>query len=423
MMTFAQAMAFITGFSHSGEPVTDLSRIRGLMHRLGDPQDSLKFIHIAGTNGKGSVAEYLTNIFLEAGYGVGTFTSPYIRRYTDRIRLNGQEIGERELCLVCEEIKSAVLPDEGFSQFEITFAAAMLYYARIRAEIVVLETGLGGLLDCTNCIKSPEACVLTTIAMDHMAVLGNTLPEITAQKAGIIKPDACVIVSPKNEPATIRTLLNRAAELGDHAWLPDKDEEHFEILGCTLTGTRFRFWGQTYETRMGGAHQIDNALTAIETAYALSEKGWNLPGLAVERGIARTQLPGRMQLVSKYPPILVDGGHNADGIAALCRTLRLSKHQPIIGIVGMTHGDAVEAAAKELSQVLDRVLCVDSFAPNAIPSAQLDAAFDQTFGAENSQSVSLGDALKIAKNWAHTNQGSIVICGSLFLVSWFLNEG
>ncbi len=420
-MQYLEAKAYVESFSHSGKPVHDLSRIAGLMQKLGDPQDRLKFIHIAGTNGKGSVAEYLTNIFMEGGYRTGTFTSPYIRHYRDRIRLNGADIPERELCACCEQVKAAARPEDGYSQFEITFAIAMLYFVQSQAEIVILEAGLGGLLDCTNLIKSPEACVLTTIALDHMAILGNTIEEIAAQKMGIIKPGSCVVISPKNELSVVRSVFDRARELGIKAYYPEMNEEHFEMLRCDLTGTQFRFWRQNFETVMGGEHQIANALTAIETVYALGDKGWNLPGLAVERGIARTQIPGRMQLISKYPPTLLDGGHNADGIEALAKALHQCKNTPIIGIIGMTHADAADAAAEKLGRVFDKVLCVDGFTPGAMPAKELDAKFDSVMGGEHSQSVALSDAMKIAKSWTHRNGGSIVICGSLYLASWFLN--
>ncbi len=421
-MTYTEAKAFVEGFSHAGEPVRDLSRIARLMAALGDPQDKLKFIHIAGTNGKGSVAEYLTNIFMEGGFRTGTFTSPYIRHYRDRIRLDRQDIPERDLTRCCEKVKPLVKPEDGYSQFEITFAMAMLYFVEVGAEIVILETGLGGSLDCTNIIKNPEACVITTVAMDHMAILGNTLEEIAAAKLGILKRGACVVISPKNEMSTVRAAFDKSREIGAaRCWFPDMSDENFRLIETSLTGTKFRYFGQNFETIMGGEHQVANALTAIETVYALGDKGWNFAGLAVERGIAKTSIPARMQVISKYPPILLDGGHNADGIEALAKTLEHEGESPIIGIIGMTHSDAAPFAAKRLGHVFDKVLCVDGFTPTAMPALELDALFDAEMGGEFSQSVALSDALKIAKSWTHRNGGSIVICGSLYIASWFLN--
>ena len=420
MQAYVEAMRFVEGFSRSGAPVRDLSRIRSLLGALGDPQDQLRFLHIAGTNGKGSVAEYLTNIFMRAGYRTGTFTSPYILRYTDRIRLNRKDIPEEELLTVMTQVRRCVKAGEEYSQFEITFAAAMLYFVKAGAQIVVLETGMGGLLDCTNCIKSPDACILTTIAMDHMNVLGKTLPEIAAQKAGIIKPGAQVIISPKNTPETIAQL--RDAAKGNAVFLPDKSEKAFSQIRYDVTGTKFRYKGELYTTRMGGVHQIDNALTAIETALVLAENGWAITLDCIQQGIAETQIPGRMQVIQTEPLVLLDGAHNADGITALCSALRDSELSPLIGIVGMTHADAAEDAARELSQVFEQVLCVDGFTANALNAKSLDTLFDRLMEREYSQSVSLADALKIAKSWARTNHGSIVICGSLYLASWFLNN-
>lgn len=420
MRSYAEAMRFVESFSRSGKPVCDLSRIRTLMEALDNPQDSLRFVHIAGTNGKGSVAEYLTNIFMRAGYRTATFTSPYILRYTDRIRLDRQDIPDDVLCDVLTEVRGCIRGDEGYSQFEITFAAAMLYYVRAGAQIVVLETGMGGLLDCTNIIRSPDACVLTTIAMDHMNVLGDTLEAITAQKAGIIKPGAAVIVSPKNMPETIRQIRNAAKD--NPVYLPEKQGDDFSQIRYDLTGTRFRYRGTLYTTRMGGAHQIDNALTAVETAHILAERGWNLPEDCIVQGIAETQLPARMQVLGKDPLILLDGAHNADGITSLCLAIRDSEVPPLIGIVGMTHADAADFAAKELSQVFTRVLCVDGFAANAVSAKALDTLFDMLMQGEGSQSVPLGDAMKFARAWAKKNHGGIVICGSLYLASWFLNK-
>jgi dihydrofolate synthase/folylpolyglutamate synthase len=421
MTAYEETMRFIEGFSRSGAPVRDLSRIAALMEKLGDPQDKLRFVHIAGTNGKGSVAEYLTNIFMQAGYRTGTFTSPYVLRYTDRIRLDRQDIPDDALVSAVAQIRRLVRGDEGYSQFEITFAAAMLYFVKSGAEIVVLETGMGGLLDCTNIIKKPDACVLTTIAMDHMNVLGKTLPEITAQKAGIIKPGAAVIISPKNEPETVAQIREAAA--GNAVYLPDKQGKAYSQIRYDLTGTKFRYKDVLYTTRMGGAHQIDNALTAVETALVLAENGWHLDRESIVRGIAETQIPARMQVLSEDPLILLDGAHNADGIDALCSALRDSSLSPLIGIVGMTHGDASDHAAKALSQVFSRVLCVDGFAANAVNAKALDTLFDMLMQGEGSQSVALGDAMRIARSWARANHGSIVICGSLYLASWFLNEG
>ena len=200
-MTFEQAMKFISSFTKSGEPVRNLDRIAGLLNQVGNPQKNLKFIHIAGTNGKGSVAEYLTNILIQSGYRTGTLTSPYIRHYQDRIRFNGQDIPEKILCELCEGLQATVTGTD-YSQFEITMVIAFLYFVRKNTDVVVLETGIGGLLDATNIIEKPLVSVLTSVSKDHMEILGDTIEKIAAQKAGIIKPGCPAVISPVNKGET-----------------------------------------------------------------------------------------------------------------------------------------------------------------------------------------------------------------------------
>ena len=416
-MTRTEALAYVDGFSRSGKPVKDLSRIAGLMHRLGDPQDSLRFIHIAGTNGKGSVAEYLTNILRRSGYRTGTFTSPYILCYEDRIRLNGENIPEDALCRACAQVAAVVNGDEGFSQFEITFAIAMLYYAAAKAEIVVLEAGLGGLLDCTNIIQQPLCSVITSVSYDHMAILGDTIEEIAAQKAGIMKQGRPVVWNPFGE-AKLASFKARAEEL--HCDLHWQEFYFYQqdggaILRIGLTGNEFVYKDTRYQTRMGGMHQIDNAMTALVTADVLREEGYAIPVEAVQAGLAETQIPGRIQVLQTEPPVILDGGHNRDGVAKLAEALGESCFPAWVGICGMTHGDAIEHTAAKMAPLLTKVYCVDGFVPQAVPAETLCRAFrEKGVQAE----ILSGDVLGTAQQ-----QGSpAVIFGSLFLVSAVLNR-
>ncbi|MDE6784923.1 MAG: bifunctional tetrahydrofolate synthase/dihydrofolate synthase, partial [Ruminococcus sp.] len=172
-MKFYECMKFINSFSKSGNPVTDLSRAENLMRLVGNPEKKLKFVHVAGTNGKGSTVEYISNALIYSGYKTGQFTSPFVMHYTDRIRINGMEIDEKSFCEICESLIH-VIDDQPYSQFEITMAVAMLWYEREKCDIVVLEAGIGGLLDCTNVIPPPLLSVITSISLDHTAILGDT---------------------------------------------------------------------------------------------------------------------------------------------------------------------------------------------------------------------------------------------------------
>ncbi len=415
-MTFEKAMEFIGSFTKSGEPVKNLDRIAGLLNQVGNPQKKLKFIHIAGTNGKGSAAEYLTNILIQSGYRTGTLTSPYIRHYQDRIRFNGQDIPEKILCELCEGLQATVT-GTGYSQFEITMTIAFLYFVRKNTDIVVLETGIGGLLDATNIIEKPLVSVLTSVSKDHMEILGNTIEEIAFQKAGIIKPGCPVVISPNNKAEKI--FRQTAAEKHCEIFLPDEslcDRKESGIKGC-----RFAYGQEVYQTRMGGSHQIDNALTVLETIRALQKQGFQIPEEAVKSGLAETVVPGRIQILQENPLVILDGGHNADGVGVLTDLLSESGIESWIGICGMTNTKDADAAAFQLALVLSKVLCVDGFTPNALPKEQLKHAFIRQHAMASE--ADLEEALPYALKWAKGSHGAVVICGSLYLASWYLNQG
>ena len=204
-------MDFIGSYSKSGGRITDLSRASELMERIGNPEKRLKFVHIAGTNGKGSTLEYIANALQLSGYKTGKFTSPFVLRYTDRIRINDNEIDEGSLCELAEFVRERVGERE-YSQFEITMAVAMLWYEREKCDVVVLETGIGGLLDSTNVIPPPLLSVITSISLDHTAVLGDTVEKIAVQKAGIIKSGSAVVLSEDNTES-VRKIIVETAKL------------------------------------------------------------------------------------------------------------------------------------------------------------------------------------------------------------------
>lgn len=416
-MNDTEARAFVDSFSRSGKPVTDLSRAKSLMKAIGDPQDSLQFIHIAGTNGKGSVAEYCTNILKNAGYRTGTLTSPYIRHYRDRIRLNGVDIPKEALAEICTELSEKVTGRE-YSQFEITMAIAMLYFRRERAEIVVLETGIGGLLDSTNVIAPPLVSIITSVSMDHMQVLGDTIDKIAAQKAGILKTGSEAVFAPDSRPEALAVLTKTAEEKGCPHHIPDMDV--CEILESTIAGNRFRYRGMEYSLKMGGKHQIRNAVTVLEAMEVLRNKGYAISTDAIRKGLAETQVPARVQVLQHEPLVILDGGHNADGVGALVRALDESGIENWIGICGMTDTKDKDAAAFQLALVLRKVLCVDRFAQGALPKEELVQAFTRQHAMASP--MEMEQALSYALKWAKGSHGAVVICGSLYLASWYLER-
>ena len=415
-MNFEQAMQFISSFTKSGEPVKNLDRISRLLNLVGNPQKKLKFIHIAGTNGKGSVAEYLTNILIESGYQTGTLTSPYIRHYQDRIRINGQDIPEEALCKLCEQVKS-VVTEKSFSQFEITMTIAFLYFVEKQVDIVVLETGIGGLLDATNIIEKPLASVLTSVSKDHMEILGDTIEKIAYQKAGIIKNGCPAVISLDNKGEKI---FRKTAD-EKHCQVFQPERKAVFIYDTALTGNEFFYHGICYHTKMGGTHQIENAVTVIETVNVLKKQNFNIPEEAVHEGLYKTIVPARIQILQEHPLVILDGGHNPDGTKALSDLLKEDiGREDCIGICGMTGTKDAESAVKHLSSVFLKVFCVDGFTQNALPKEKLAQIFRNHHA--DAEEIKLENALSEALKLAENSENPVVICGSLYLASWYLNQ-
>ena len=310
-MTLSECMDFINSFDKKGKAVKDLSRAKSLIECIGNPHEDLKFIHIAGTNGKGSTAQMLSEMCILEGKKTGLFTSPYIFTYSDRIKVNNENISDEILVKLGEIVKKAVekTKEHRYSQFEITMAIALLYFKEKKCDIVVWETGLGGLMDCTN-IVIPEISVITSIDFDHTAILGSTLNEIATQKAGIIKKSIPCVLSAKNATETIKVVEKIAKDKNSRLIIPD--ETKLEVIKSDVFGNEFVYKGEKYKTSMCGEHQIINCLTAIETAKILGISNEN-----IKRGSKKALVPARVQVISKEPLIILDGSHNPAGTKAL----------------------------------------------------------------------------------------------------------
>ena len=261
----------------SGKP--GLHRIRALCAALGDPQDGLHFVHLAGTNGKGSTACMTASVLQTAGYRVGLYTSPYLVQFYERIRVDGAMIPDADLTRLAERVavacESLALPEgESIGEFEFTTALAFLYFAEQGCDIVVLETGLGGRCDATNVIRANEVTVITPISRDHMAVLGDTVAEIAGEKAAIIKP-ASAVVCADGQPEEARVVIRHVCESRGAVWYDGAQE--YRLLRCDIEGSAFVYEGQGYTIAMPGRHQLQNAMTTLRTVSALRERGWSIP--------------------------------------------------------------------------------------------------------------------------------------------------
>ena len=301
-----------------------LSRMVDLLERLGRPQDDLRFVHVAGTNGKGSVCAYLASVLQAAGYKVGLFTSPFILCFEERIRVNGESIRAEELARAVQAVRpaaEAVEADTGDhpTEFELMAAVAFEHFRAVGCDIVVLEVGLGGRLDATNVIDASEASVICRIGLDHTDLLGDTVAAIAGEKAGIVKP-GCPVASWPQEREAMAIIEAVAAERGCELVVPDFSQLAVEPLaGAALR--RFSWQGQEFETRLLGSYQPFNAALALETVRVLRGRGWDIPEEAEVAGVASARWPGRFEMVAASPLTIVDGGHNPQGAEALAASL------------------------------------------------------------------------------------------------------
>lgn len=414
-MNFEQTMEFIGSYSKSGKPVTDLSRARELMKRIGNPEKSLKFVHVAGTNGKGSVVEYISNALIYSGYKTGQFTSPFVLHYTDRIRINGEEIDKRSLCEIAEFVRDRIA-DREYSQFEITMAIALLWFKRENCDIVVMEAGIGGLLDCTNVITPPLVSVITSISLDHTAILGDTIEKIARQKAGIIKKGSAVVLADGNSPNVVR-IVRSTANKNDAKFI--LTERCISGTPTVTMGTPFTYKGENFKTQMLGYAQTINASAAVEACRYLRKKGFDISDENIKRTIENTQVKARLQLVSRDPDILVDGGHNPDGIKNLAELLYLW-HCPVYAIMGMVDTKDYKEGLALIAKHSRKMFTVSGFASNAVDARKLAEIAGEYTNAEACSS--LDQAVEQAKKLTLENDGIMVVCGSLYLASQYLNN-
>lgn len=405
-----EILTFLDAYTKSGSPIHDLSRFTALMNKLGNPQDYLDFIHIAGTNGKGSVTRMLANSLTLAGYKTGEFTSPYIYRYNDRIKINGTEIPDEELLEIIRYIRP-ILAEEpmGYSQFEVTNAIAFMYFAQQKCDVVVLETGLGGLLDSTNIIKDNICSVITSISLDHTAVLGDTIEKIAFQKAGIIKGECPVVMYPLN-PKKAAEVIEKYAVI-HAAPLKIPDTKLLQIISVDTNGCHFSYKLKNYRTKMTGEHQIYNAITAIEAAKIIKKDYPLLTEHKLRKGIETAIMPSRCQIVRKESPmIIIDGAHNPDGMKALSEFIETLPHYPKVMICGMNAEKDWRKSVSYIAPLIDKAYCIDGFCPNTVFSPKLAECFS------DAECIPLSNVYRRA--YAHAGStGLLLIAGSLYIPS------
>ena len=378
-MTYQEALAYIHAVHWQGHK-PGLARTRALLAALGDPHKQLRFVHVAGTNGKGSTAAMLDSCLRCAGYKVGLFTSPYIIRFNERIQVNGAPIPDGDLVRLVEQVRpaAAAMADVP-TEFELITALGMLYFAQQRCDIVVLEVGLGGALDSTNVIDPPECAVITALGMDHVKELGPTLADIAAAKAGIIKPGSPV-VSYGGAPEADRVIA--AAAAAQNAPLTVADFSKLTLRAAGLDGQTFDYDGLAGLTLpLLAGYQPRNAAVAIEALRALRGRGWQVPDSAIRQGLAQVRWPGRFELLRREPPFLLDGSHNAHGMRATVESLRARfPGEKFVFLVSIMADKDAGEMLRLLLPLAKAFVTVTAPSPRAIPAAELAARIEALGG-------------------------------------------
>ena len=378
-MTYEEALNAIHAVHWQGHK-PGLERTRALLSALGDPHKALRFVHVAGTNGKGSTAAMLDSCLRAAGYKTGLFTSPYINRFNERVQVDGVPIPDGDLVRLVERVQpaAAAMADTP-TEFELITALGMLWFAEQRCDIVVLEVGLGGALDSTNVIDPPECAVITALGLDHVKELGPTLADIAAAKAGIIKPGAPA-VSYGGAPEADRVIAAAAHACG--APLTVVDFTRLRLRGAGLDGQTFDFDGLDGLTLpLLAGYQPRNAAVAVTALRALRARGWDIPDEAIRRGLASVRWPGRFELLRRSPPFLLDGSHNAHGMRATADSLRsLFPGQKFVFLVSIMADKDADEMLRLLLPLAKAFVTVTAPSPRAIPAADLAARIEALGG-------------------------------------------
>ncbi|PWL71495.1 MAG: bifunctional folylpolyglutamate synthase/dihydrofolate synthase [Clostridiales bacterium] len=415
-MNYRQALEYIHSQKRFG-PKPGLERIQKLLSLLGNPQDRLRFVHVAGTNGKGSTTVMTASVLQEAGYKTGVFISPYVLDFRERMQVDREMISEADLTQLVERVRPLVeqmrAGGEIVAEFELVTALAMCYFEQQRCDIVCLEVGIGGRFDSTNVIAPPLAAVITAISLDHTQMLGDTVEQIAVEKAGIIKRNTDVVCYAKQDPGALAVLMQHCAETGSRLILPSAGS--VEIKSLTAFGSDFAYGGEEYHIRLAGEHQVYNALSAIETIRVLQNKGFAVREEQLKNGLANAKFPARFEVLHERPMIILDGAHNPDGAKALAAALHSLGKVRIAAVVGMLAEKAVDTLLSEIGPLCTRMIAVDIDNPRALGRDAL-CTEASAYCADCRSASDYIEAIRLAAE-AVGEDGIVIICGSLYLAA------
>lgn len=416
-MNYNEALNFIHSRDKFGSR-PGMERIEALCNAFDNPQDKLKYVHVAGTNGKGSTCHMIASVLSESGYKVGLFTSPFVVDFRERIQINGEMISQEDLAEIISEVKPVVekLSKQGVepTEFEIITIAAFLYFLRQNCDIVVLEVGLGGLLDSTNIIKKSEVSVITSISLDHTNILGDTLLKIAEHKCGIFKEGGNVVGYPQPDFAVERFIKDKAKEK-NCKYFPHELSK-IRLVREEIDGSTIIYAGCTFKIPLTGKHQLYNFATAVAAINVLKQNGWNVTYKSLIDGISKVKVPARTEIISHTPLTIIDGGHNAEGVDALCNTIvKFCANRKIIAVFGMMKDKDYMYAVKKLAPLCERIYTTEASNPRTLDAKSLAKEVKQyckKVRSEPNPEKAYYKALKKAKD-----DDVVLVCGSLYLAS------
>ncbi len=412
-MNYSEALAYIHGinktFCNPG-----LDRTKELCRLLGNPEKDIEFVHVAGTNGKGSFCAMLSSILRRAGYRVGLYTSPHMLRFNERMQVNGEQISDEQLAAITARIKPlADGMQDTPTEFELVTAIAFSYFKEMNCDIVILETGLGGRLDSTNVIEKPVVSVITGIGLDHTAILGDTYAKIAYEKGGIIKGNRPVVLGDCNDEAR-KVLLEKAC----NSPIYEAKTGAISEIRYSLDGTLFSY-KERKDIRLSlpGVYQPKNCATVLECVSALRDSGYDISENAVREGLANTKWIGRFEVLSKKPLVIYDGGHNPEGVKAFADSLlAVLGEQRVCLVCGVLKDKDYTHMAKEFSGVAEAVFTLTVDSPRALPSEDLAQILKQN-GIRATACDSAEEAITKAVAYAKAEDIPLVLNGSLYMYS------
>ena len=390
-----------------------LERIRELCHALGDPQDKLKFVHVAGTNGKGSFCSMLSSVLTKAGYKTGLYTSPYIKTFNERMRVDSENITGSMLAEITERVRpiADAMTDKP-TEFELITAIAFEYFLREGCEVVVLEAGMGGRLDSTNIIRNPLLSVITGIALDHTDYLGDTVEKIAAEKAGIIKDGAPVLYG--GDSASALDVIRAHAE-ENHSRLTTVDFDKLNVTSFSLDGSEFSYKDRgRVKIKLLGEYQPRNAATVLEAIDILKGRGLDIPEEAVLSGLLEARWQARFEIICQDPLIIYDGAHNPQGIESAVRSIKgYFGDERVVVLSGVLRDKDYRFIAKKLSEIAAEAVTLTPVSPRAL-SAEEYAETLQEYGVKTTPVSNIGEAFAAAKEIARAAGLPLVCLGSLY---------